>query len=201
MIAIEQLNFAKGNGLLPAIVQDAQTGTVLMQAYMNVAALQQTLDTKLVTFYSRSRQALWTKGSTSGNLLHLVDVRSDCDGDALLVRATPAGPVCHTGSSTCFGDQPLFELAFLKKLETLIQERKKADPGQSYTAQLFEKGPKKIAQKVGEEAVELILEVQDHYPDLFLAEAADLLYHFLVLLAAKEVELKDVVRLLQQRHH
>ena len=200
MLTPEQLDFKKGNGLIPAIVQDANTGIVLMHAYMNEEAFVKTQEIKKVTFFSRSRNELWTKGETSGNFLKLIDIQTDCDRDTLLVKAIPTGPVCHTGASTCFGEQSQSEIAFLWQLQSLIQERKNQAPEGSYTAKLFEKGPKKIAQKVGEEAVELILEVQDKYPELLLNETADLVYHLLVLLTAKGHSLGDVIQVLKQRH-
>ncbi len=196
---IEELDFEKGGGLLPAIVQDADTGKVLMLGYMNEEALQQTLDTEKVTFFSRSKARLWTKGETSGNTLKLVDIRSDCDKDTLLVLAHPRGPVCHTGSDTCW-DETNRHINFLAHLERVIHSRKGAGPETSYTAQLFARGINKIAQKVGEEAVELIIEAKDENETLFLNEAADLMYHYLVLLAAKGYQLDEVVKVLEERH-
>lgn len=197
---IDQLDFEKGDGLLPAIIQDAQTKAVLMLGYMNREALKITLETGQVTFWSRSKNRLWTKGESSGNTLRLVSVQADCDHDTLLVFAHPTGPVCHTGTDTCFGTSNQDRLYFLSYLEAIIQERKNRPEAGSYTTSLFEKGPKKIAQKVGEEAVELILEVQDQYPELLLNEAADLLYHLLVLLQSKSHNLSEVIAVLQERH-
>lgn len=185
-------------GLVPAIVQDVETGAVLMQAFMNAEALARTLELGKVTFYSRSRQQLWTKGESSSNFLLLNSLFLDCDSDSILVLATPAGPTCHTGTLTCFGD---FEnLPFLPYLQALIEGRKGADPTSSYTASLFAKGVDKVAQKVGEEAVELVIEAKNDDRDKFMGEAADLLYHYLVLLSEKGYTLKDVVELLRARH-
>jgi phosphoribosyl-ATP pyrophosphohydrolase/phosphoribosyl-AMP cyclohydrolase len=193
------IDFQKGDGLVPAIVQDATTGRVLMQGYMNEQALQKTLDTKQVTFFSRSKNRLWTKGETSGNTLALVEVKADCDQDSLLVYAHPAGPVCHKGTDTCWAEDN-YPAGFLGHLESVIQSRKNADPDTSYTARLFARGMNKVAQKVGEEAVELVIEAKDDNEALFLNEAADLMYHYLVLLAAKGYELKDVLKVLEERH-
>ncbi len=199
MIAIEQLNFEKGAGLLPVIVQDSDTNVVLMLGYMNQAAVETTLEKGKVTFFSRSKQRLWTKGESSGNFLELVSIQSDCDEDTLLVKAKPVGPTCHTGSDTCFDVDNQNE-HFLWQLERVIQERKEASAETSYTASLFKKGINKVAQKVGEEAVELVIEAKDDNDDLFLGEAADLMYHYLVLLAAKDKSLDDVMAVLQSRH-
>ena len=193
------IDFQKGEGLVPAIVQDATTGRVLMQGYMNEQALQKTLDTKQATFFSRRKNRLWTKGETSGNTLSLVDIKSDCDQDSLLVYAHPAGPVCHKGTDTCWAEDN-YPAGFLGHLESVIQSRKNADPDTSYTARLFARGMNKVAQKVGEEAVELVIEAKDDNEALFLNEAADLMYHYLVLLAAKGYELKDVLKVLEERH-
>ncbi len=190
--------------LVPAVVQDAVTAKVLMVGYMNEESLQKTLDTKLVTFFSRSRKTLWTKGETSGNVLNLRDIKVDCDGDTLLVQAVPAGPVCHTGDDTCFAevnDPKEHEgVEFLSYLESVIQDRKKHPANGSYTNHLFDKGINKIAQKVGEEAVELVIEAKDDNKDLFLGEAADLMYHYLVLLAEKGYTLEEMLAVLQSRH-
>lgn len=179
-------------------MQDAKTNTVLMLGYMNREALDKTLAENKLTFYSRTKQRLWTKGETSGNYLHLVDVKIDCDQDTLLFKVTPAGPTCHTGSDTCFNE--VNELCGLEFLEAIIQERKKNPKTGSYTNQLFDSGINKVAQKVGEEAVELIIEAKDNNKELFLNEAADLMYHYLVLLAAKDYQLEDVLSVLRQRH-
>jgi len=194
-----QPDFEKGSGLLPAIVQDAQTGKVLMLGYMDKAAYEKTLKEKVVTFFSRSKNRLWTKGETSGNFLRVKDIALDCDQDTLLLKVEPAGPVCHTGQDTCFGETNRPE-DFLRNLETVIRQRRDQPSEGSYTASLFQKGMNKIAQKVGEEAVELVIEAKDDNPELFLGEAADLLFHYLVLLAAKGFELEDVVGMLKARH-
>jgi phosphoribosyl-ATP pyrophosphohydrolase/phosphoribosyl-AMP cyclohydrolase len=179
-------------------VQDAETSVVLMLGFMNEEALQKTLSEKKLTLFSRTKQRLWTKGETSGNFLKLVDVKHDCDNDTLLIKAKPNGPVCHTGDDTCFAEKNAANgLAFL---ENIIQERKKHPKPDSYTNKLFDAGINKIAQKVGEEAVELIIEAKDNDKELFLNEAADLMYHYLVLLAAKGHHLDDVVNILKQRH-
>jgi phosphoribosyl-ATP pyrophosphohydrolase/phosphoribosyl-AMP cyclohydrolase len=193
-----KIDFDKEKGLVPAIIQDAVTKKVLMLGYMNNEAYQKTLETGLVTFFSRSRQKLWTKGETSGNYLYLKEIKVDCDGDALLVYATPEGPVCHTGSDTCWDEKN--ERNFLDELEKVIEQRKNDLPEQSYVASLFKKGINKIAQKVGEEAVETVIEAMDHHDDLFLNESADLLFHLLVLLQAKGYHLKDIVDVLEKRH-
>lgn len=191
------LDFSKG--LIPAIIQDAQTRQVLMLGYMNEAAFLQTKAEKRVTFYSRSKQRLWTKGETSKNYLNVIDYKIDCDRDTLLFYVEPQGPVCHTGSDTCF-DTPNTSPSFLQKLEAIIQTRKTQKDTTSYTKQLLNKGPKKIAQKVGEEAVELILEAEAGTDERLLSEAADLWYHFLVLLAARDLQLADVEAVLAARH-
>lgn len=195
---ITKLDFKKSNGLIPCIVQDADTRRVLMLGYMSPESLEKTLAEKKLTFFSRSKQRLWTKGETSGNYLQFVSVDADCDHDALLILARPLGPVCHTGTDTCFGKKNEPEgLAFL---ERIIQERKKNPKPGSYTNTLLNSGINKIAQKVGEEAVELIIEAKDNNTSLFLNEAADLMYHYQVLLAAKGHTLNDVVTVLKQRH-
>ncbi|MCS7019375.1 MAG: bifunctional phosphoribosyl-AMP cyclohydrolase/phosphoribosyl-ATP diphosphatase HisIE [Cytophagales bacterium] len=193
-------NFSKGNGLLPAVVQDVTTEKVLMLGYMNEEAYQKTLSEKVVTFFSRSKNRLWTKGETSGNYLHVRDILVDCDGDTILVKAHPQGPTCHTGADTCFSEANQNKLLFLNQLLQIIRSRKNASPETSYTAKLFAKGINQIAQKVGEEAVELIIEAKDNNKELFLGEAADLLFHYLVLLEAKSVELDEVIEVLQKRH-
>lgn len=193
------LDFDKAGGLLPAVIQDATTGRVLMLGYMNAEALQQTRDSGLVTFYSRSKQRLWTKGESSGNYLQVVDIKADCDNDTLLIYVNPSGPVCHTGSDTCWNETN-HSFDFLHYLEGIVRDRLENPKSGSYTTSLFEKGINKIAQKVGEEAVELIIEAKDDNEELFLGEAADLLYHFLVLLAAKGHKLEDVEAVLRRRH-
>jgi phosphoribosyl-ATP pyrophosphohydrolase/phosphoribosyl-AMP cyclohydrolase len=198
-INTNQLNFDKSpDGLLPAIIQDANTRVVLMQGYMNREALDKTLNTKLVTFFSRSKQRLWTKGETSKNHLHFVSAAADCDQDSILVQAHPNGPTCHTGDDTCWGDVNQGE--FLNHLERTIQHRRDNPSEESYTSQLLARGINKVAQKVGEEAVELVIEAKDDDRDLFLGEAADLMYHYIVLLAAKGYSLEDVREILRARH-
>lgn len=187
--------------LLPAIVQDAQTKNVLMLGYMNHEALDKTLTTKKVTFYSRSKKRLWTKGEESGNYLALVSVKPDCDNDTLLVTAHPHGPTCHTGTDTCWGEKNEADFGFLTRLESIISDRKDHPENQkSYVSSLFAKGINKIAQKVGEEAVETVIEAKDANDELFLNESADLFFHFLILLQAKGYRLADVVGILQNRH-
>lgn len=198
------IDFEKGDGLVPAIVQDAVTHRILMMGYMNAESYQLTLDRGLVTFWSRSRKRLWTKGETSGNFLRVREILVDCDGDTLLVKAIPDGPVCHTGADTCFNeDNQPFEMAnseFLFYLEEVIADRRNNPIEGSYTNHLFSRGVNKIAQKVGEEAVELIIESKDNNKDLFLGEAADLMYHLLVLLSEKGASLSEVVEVLKERH-
>ena len=194
------INFKKMEGLIPVVVQDVFTGKVLMLGYMNEAALAQTVASGRVTFFSRSKNRLWTKGETSGNFLELVSMQEDCDGDAILVKAKPLGPVCHTGAETCFAEDNNSQTAFIDQLRGIIKERKSNPTEASYTSSLFTKGINKLAQKVGEEAVELVIEAKDDNKELFLGEAADLLFHYLVLLEAKGYELDEVVEVLKQRH-
>lgn len=195
------LHFDKSaDGLLPAVVQDAVTRQVLMLGYMNQAAYEKTLAEGVVTFYSRSRQTLWTKGETSGNFLRVVSLRADCDGDTLLVRATPDGPTCHTGADTCFDEVNAGRGAFLNQLQGIVRARKTATAETSYTASLFAKGLNKIAQKVGEEAVEVVIEAKDQDDARFKNETADLLFHLMVLLEAKNTDLDEVIRVLEDRH-
>ncbi len=198
MMDIEKLKFDE-KGLIPAIVQDANTGVVLMQAYMNRESLEETLKSGKVCFFSRSRQKLWTKGEESGNFLSLKTILADCDNDSLLVKAVPAGPTCHTGTDTCWGEVNR-EADFLFFLQRYLQKRKDDSPEISYTARLIQKGINKVAQKVGEEAVELVIEAKDNNEDLFLNEAADLMYHYIVLLIAKGYGLEDVIKVLEGRH-
>jgi len=197
---VQRLDFSKyPDELIPAIVQDASTRTVLMLGYMNKEALFETIESKLVTFYSRSKKRLWVKGETSKNYLHFVDVKSDCDFDTLLVKAKPDGGVCHTGADTCFNENNVSD-DFLRTLEKIIYGRKKHPVSGSYTSTLFKNGLNSIAQKVGEEAVELIIEAKDSRKRLFVNEAADLLFHYLVLLREKNVELDEVIEILKERH-
>jgi phosphoribosyl-ATP pyrophosphohydrolase/phosphoribosyl-AMP cyclohydrolase len=194
-----EIDFKKyADGLVPAIVQDHVTEKVLMLGFMNEEALEETKRQQKVTFYSRSKKRLWTKGEESGNLLLVRDIKADCDQDTLLIKAEPLGPVCHTGADTCWNEKNHRE-DFLSYLEEVIESRKRAGEG-SYVRQLFEKGINKIAQKVGEEAVELVIEAKDHDDKLFVNEAADLLFHYLVLLNAKGYNLQDVVDVLKKRH-
>lgn len=195
------INFNKSNdGLVPAIIQDAITKNVLMLGYMNEAAYIKTIDTKQVTFYSRSKQRLWTKGEESGNVLNLVDISVDCDNDTLLVLVKPKGPACHKGTDTCWDTSNTQTFGFLSDLENTINDRKTHfKPEDSYVASLFAKGINKIAQKVGEEAVEVVIEAKDDNDKLFLDESADLLFHYLILLQAKGFQLNDVVNVLKSR--
>lgn len=195
------IDFSKSaHGLIPAIIQDSETKSVLMLGYMNAESYQKTLDTKKVTFFSRSKQRLWTKGEESGNFLNLVDIKNDCDNDTLLIQVKPEGPTCHTGSDTCWQESNNQEYGFLSKLENTIKTRREnADSEKSYVASLFEKGINKIAQKVGEEAVEVVIEAKDNNDHLFLDESADLLFHYLILLQAKGFQLNDVVQVLKGR--
>ena len=194
------VNWKKGNGLVPAIVQDASTEQVLMLGYMNAESLKKTQETGLVTFYSRSRKTLWTKGETSGNTLKYISIAMDCDQDTLLVRALPAGPTCHEGTVSCFGDKGPQGVGFLAKLEALIEERKTAAPESSYTAKLLQGPLHKAAQKVGEEGVETALAAIAETDDGLVYESADLIYHLMVLLSAKDIKLADVIKELQTRH-
>ena len=198
-----KLNFEKyADKLVPAIVQDAETGTVLMLGFMNEQAVASTQETGRVTFYSRSRQKLWTKGETSGNYLDVVLITADCDNDTLLIKAKPKGPICHTGAATCFGEtnqRPANPIDLLTELEGVIDDRRDQKPEDSYVAKLFEKGINKIAQKVGEEAVELVIEAKDNDDDKFKSEAADLLFHYLILLRAKDVSISGVIDVLKMR--
>lgn len=196
-----KIDFTKNaENLIPAIIQDNETKTVLMLGYMNQEALDMTLETQKVTFFSRSKNRLWTKGEESGNFLNLASIKNDCDNDTLLIQVNPVGPTCHTGSDTCWEDENTSNYGFLSKLESTIQERKEnATSEKSYVASLFEKGINKIAQKVGEEAVEVVIEAKDNNNDLFLSESADLLFHYLILLQAKGFKLNDVVEVLKSR--
>lgn len=194
------LDFTKLNGLIPAIIQDNKTNKVLMLGFMNEEAYEKTVREKQVTFFSRTKNRLWTKGEESGNFLDVVEITPDCDNDTVLIKANPRGPVCHTGADTCFNEQNEDAVLFLRYLQNLIDTRKAEMPEGSYTTKLFQKGINKIAQKVGEEAVELVIESKDQNDDLFLNEAADLIFHLLVLLTAKNYRIEDVVKVLQSRH-
>jgi len=196
------INFNKNNdGLVPAVIQDAITKNVLMLGYMNEEALSKTKESKKVTFYSRTKQRLWTKGEESGHFLNLVDVKLDCDNDTLLIRVNPIGATCHKGTDTCWNESNNENFGFISKLETIIADRKvNFNPEDSYVSSLFSKGINKIAQKVGEEAVEVVIEAKDDNDDLFINESADLLFHYLILLQAKGFTLKDVVKTLRERH-
>lgn len=188
-------------GLIPAIIQDTKTKTVLMLGYMNAEAVSKTLETNKVTFFSRSKQRLWTKGEESGHFLTLNSIKNDCDNDSLLIQATPHGPTCHKGTDSCWGESKVESYGFLTELETIITDRKENAPSKtSYVSDLFEKGINKIAQKVGEEAVEVVIEAKDGNDDLFLNESADLLFHYLILLQAKGFKLDAVIEVLKSRH-
>jgi phosphoribosyl-AMP cyclohydrolase / phosphoribosyl-ATP pyrophosphohydrolase len=200
---IERIDWDKGNGLVPAIVQHAVSGSVLMLGYMNRAALAATLQRSRLVFFSRSKQRLWEKGETSGNFLQLVELRMDCDADTLLITALPAGPVCHAGSASCFGDEairPATPLSFLLELEQVIAQRIAASPEGSYTARLYAEGVRRIAQKVGEEGLEVALAGAGDSDAALLGECADLLYHLLVLLRSRSLPLAAVIEELRRRH-
>jgi phosphoribosyl-ATP pyrophosphohydrolase/phosphoribosyl-AMP cyclohydrolase len=195
------IDFSKNtDGLIPAIIQDSETKTVLMLGYMNAEAYQKTVDTQKVTFYSRTKKRLWTKGEESGNFLNLVDIKNDCDNDTLLIQVTPVGPTCHKGTDTCWAESNKTDYGFISALEDTIELRKNnADSEKSYVASLFKLGMNKIAQKVGEEAIEVVIEAKDDNDDLFLSESADLLFHYLILLQAKGFKINDVVDVLKSR--
>ncbi len=195
------INFNKNNdGLVPVIIQDNETKNVLMLGYMNEEAHAKTLETNKVTFFSRTKQRLWTKGEESGNFLNVVSIQNDCDEDTLLIKVTPVGPTCHKGSDTCWNEENTTSFGFLDKLEETIQNRKEnKEDEKSYVASLFRKGINKIAQKVGEEAVEVVIEAKDDNDNLFLDESADLLFHYLILLQAKGYKLNDIVNVLKSR--
>lgn len=201
---LENLDFEKGGGLLPAIVQDAGTHQVLMLGYMNEEAVTKTIEEKRVTFFSRSKGRLWTKGESSENYLNLVSIQADCDNDSLLIMAEPEGPTCHTGETSCFHEKPFQAkssgLSFLNDLENLIRERRRTMPEESYTSYLFNEGIDKIAQKVGEEAVETVIEAKNEQNDKLIGEVADLFYHLLVLLVEKGISLEKIVNRLKKRH-
>lgn len=193
-----KIDFNKGNGLVPAVIQDNNTLQVLMVGYMNEEAFNKTKLENKVTFFSRSKNRLWTKGETSGNFLYVKEIQSDCDNDSILIKVDPAGPVCHTGTTSCFSDETA--KGFIYRLEDIINQRIENDTNDSYTNKIFKKGINKVAQKVGEEAVELIIEAKDDNIDLFRNEAADLLYHLLILLKAKGINLLDIEEVLRERH-
>ena len=193
-------DFNKLNGLTPAIIQDHSTGMVLMLGFMNASAYNKTSKEGLVTFYSRTKERLWTKGEESGNHLKVVDIKLDCDGDTALISVIPEGPVCHTGTISCFGEGKGFPLQFLTELQDILKSRKKNKPQGSYTAELFRSGTNAIAQKLGEEAVELIIESKEKDDTRFLDESADLLFHFILLLVDRGYDLTDVAEVLQKRH-
>lgn len=195
------IDFSKSaHGLIPAIIQDSETKNVLMLGYMNEEAYQKTMEIQKVTFYSRSKQRLWTKGEESGNFLNLVSIKVDCDNDTFLIQVKPVGPTCHKGTDTCWAEENNTNYGFLSNLEATIDSRRaNADSQKSYVASLFELGLNKIAQKVGEEAVEVVIEAKDDNDDLFLSESADLLFHYLILLQAKGFQLNDVVEVLKGR--
>jgi len=195
---MKQIDFTKGNGLVPVIIQDNSTLQVLMLGYMNLEALEQTRENGKVTFFSRSKNRLWTKGETSGNFLFVKEILTDCDNDSLLIKVNPAGPTCHNGTNSCFGTDTA--KGFIYSLEQIINQRIDDDEKDSYTNKLFKKGINKVAQKVGEEAVELVIESKDNNDDLFKNEAADLLYHLLILLKAKGINLQEVEEVLKERH-
>ena len=198
---INELAWQKMNDLIPAIIQHAATGAVLMQGYMNQASLAATLETGKATFFSRSKQALWVKGETSGNFLNVKQVLTDCDNDSLLLACLPIGPSCHLGTESCFPEQKLTQQNFLSELEQVIDSRRNDDPKESYTAHLFSRGTTKMAQKVGEEGVEVALAAVAETKEDLLGECADLFYHTLVLLADQKIELSEVMAVLQQRHN
>jgi phosphoribosyl-AMP cyclohydrolase / phosphoribosyl-ATP pyrophosphohydrolase len=192
------INFNKGNGLVPVVIQDNNTLQVLMVGYMNEEAFKKTQEEAKVTFFSRSKNRLWTKGETSGNFLIVIDITTDCDNDALLIKVNPTGPVCHTGKKSCFGEET--PKGFIYELEQIVNQRIDNNVQESYTNRIFKKGINKIAQKVGEEAVELVIESKDDNPELFKNETADLLYHLLILLKAKGISLTDIEDVLSKRH-
>ncbi|NJD21607.1 MAG: bifunctional phosphoribosyl-AMP cyclohydrolase/phosphoribosyl-ATP diphosphatase HisIE [Melioribacter sp.] len=199
MIKAEELNFEKLGGLIPAVVVDFQTSQVLMVGFMNNEAFAKTIETQRVTFFSRTKNALWTKGETSGNFLNLVDIKKDCDNDSLLIFAKPVGPTCHTGDYSCFGVEKS-NINFLNRLSALIKERKKKLPENSYTTKLFKEGANRIIQKVGEEAIETVIAAKNRDKNEIVNETADLIYHLLVMLAEQNIELEDVVNKLVERH-
>lgn len=195
-----ELDFEKMNGLIPAIIQDNYTQKVLMLGFMNKEAYEKTMETGKVTFFSRTKNRLWTKGEESGNFLHVVSVKADCDNDTLLIMVHPEGPVCHKGTDTCWGDKNEQDIMFLKELQDFIDRRRQEMPEKSYTTSLFNSGVNKVAQKVGEEAVETILEACNGTDERLIYEGADLLYHLIVLLTYKGYRIEDLARELKERH-
>ena len=195
-----KLDFEKMGGLIPAIVQDNNTNKVLMLGFMNEEAYEETKETGTVTFFSRTKNRLWMKGETSGNTLQVVSMMVDCDNDTILIKANPAGPVCHTGADTCFGEKNVEDIMFLKYLQDFIEQRRQEMPEGSYTTSLFLKGVNRMAQKVGEEAVETVIEATNGTEDGFIYEASDLIYHLIVLLTSKGLRLEDLARELKKRH-
>jgi len=193
-------DFSKDNGLIPAIIQDYSTNKVLMLGFMDEEAFEKTRKEKKVTFYSRSKKRLWTKGETSGNFLQVKEILLDCDNDTLLIKAKPDGPTCHTGADTCWKEENSGKAAFLEHLKKVIKDRKQNPSEKSYTTSLFKLGINKIAQKVGEEAVELVIEAKDNNKELFKGEAADLIFHLLVLLEEKQIDLDEIIGVLEERH-
>ena len=194
-----EINFNKSGGLVPAIIQDAETAVVLMLGYMNEEAFAKTKESGKVTFFSRTKNRIWTKGEESGNFLNVTDIKIDCDNDTLLIKANPVGPTCHTGADTCWNEKNISS-DFISHLESTIQNRRDNPSEESYTSKLLKKGINKVAQKVGEEAVELVIEAKDNDKNLFLNEAADLMYHYLVLLVAKNYTLDEVITILKERN-
>lgn len=195
-----KLDFEKMGGLIPAIVQDNNTNKVLMLGFMNEEAYEETKETGKVTFFSRTKNRLWMKGETSGNTLQVVSMMVDCDNDTILIKAVPAGPVCHTGADTCFGEKNMEDIMFLKYLQDFIEQRRQEMPEGSYTTSLFLKGVNRMAQKVGEEAVETVIEATNGTEEGFIYEASDLIYHLIVLLTSKGLRLEDLARELKKRH-
>ncbi len=197
---MKDIDFKKGNGLVPTIIQDVNTLKVLMMGYMNEESLDETRKTGKVTFYSRSKERLWTKGETSGNFLFMKEIIPDCDGDTLLIKADPVGPACHTGADTCFNEENKKSVNFIGHLMEIIESRKQNPSDDSYTSSLFKKGTNKVAQKVGEEAVETVIEAMAGNKELLANESADLLFHLLVLLSDQDLSIYDVIAVLEKRH-
>ncbi|HVO72972.1 MAG TPA: bifunctional phosphoribosyl-AMP cyclohydrolase/phosphoribosyl-ATP diphosphatase HisIE [Ignavibacteriaceae bacterium] len=200
MVNLKELNFSKLNGLIPAAITDKNTGQILMIGFMNKESLEKTIETNLVTFFSRTKNRIWTKGETSGNYLKLSEIKTDCDNDSLLIYAEPQGPTCHTGQYSCFGIEKEPSLNFLNKLFDLIKNRKKNLPGNSYTAELFKSGENRIIQKFGEEAVETVIAAKNMDKNEIINEVSDLIYHLFVMLAQEGVEFSDIIGRLEERH-